>query len=292
MLEMPLVTICIPSYNHSAYVLEAINSVRLQTYPQIELIVIDDGSTDASASLIEPLQSELNEEFVRFEFRSRENLGLAKTLNEALNWSRGKYFAMLSSDDILYPDKTTILVGHIEKHSELGGVFAGYDQIDSAGIVARRLIPKPGIWNFSDVLAKRCQLYAPTMLLRTEAMRRVGGYWEEIALEDRGMVLKLSNAGYLLATIAEPVAYYRWHATNTIKNTERMTEARLQILSQFEQTEDISAARAKVLFGAALELAKKDKERAKYYFNKARISHTKSILTRSAFRAARKIWLS
>ena len=194
--------------------------------------------------------------------------------------------------DISKFEKTRLLVDCLEAEPSLGGAFAGYDQIDESGKITRRLLPEAGVWNFSDVLAKRCRLYAPTMLLRMDAVRAVGGYWEDIALEDRAMTLKLAHAGYPLATIAEPVALYRWHDTNTIKNTDRMTTARLQILDQFEQTPELAAARAKVLFGAALELGRTDKARAKDYFARARAAHPASIFTKPAFRAARRIWLS
>ncbi len=292
MSNLPLVTICIPSFNHVQYVGQAIRSVVEQDYSNIELIVIDDGSSDGSVPVIQEALSKCVDRFTRLEFRFRSNRGLAPTLNEAIQWANGRYFAMLSSDDMLLPSKTRVLVDRLEDNMKLGGAFAGYDQIDGQGRVTRQLLPDAGIWNFSDVLAKRCRLFAPTMLLRTDAIRQVGGYWEDIALEDRAMSLKLAKAGYPLMTISTPVALYRWHETNTIKNTEKMTAARLQILDRFEQTPEIATARAKVLYGAALELGKSDKAKAKAYFASAWRTKATSIFSKPAFRSAKRIWLS
>jgi len=285
----PLVTVCIPSFNHANFVEEAILSVAKQEYKNIELLIIDDGSTDSSVSIISSVLNKLDGRFVRLKFLARENIGLSRTLNQALEITNGKYFAMLSSDDILLPNKTSTLVTLLERLPHVGGAFAGCKQIDTGGTVTRRHIPKAGIWNFTDVLAKKCQLYAPTMLLRTSAVMDVGGYWEDIALEDRAMSLKLTNAGFPLSTIDKVVAKYRWHPLNTIKNTDAMTAARLAILGKFENSADISKARAKVYFGAALETAKVNKNKAKNYFRLGTQAHPTSILSKAAFRAARRI---
>ena len=99
-MHLPTVTVCIPSYNHAKYVNEAIDSVIAQTYREIELVIIDDGSTDESLETIRKKQTQIADRFIRHEVRSRGNKGLPITLNEALAWSNGKYFVMLSSDDI------------------------------------------------------------------------------------------------------------------------------------------------------------------------------------------------
>lgn len=287
----PLVTVCIPSFNHARFVAESILSVASQEYTNLELLIIDDGSSDNSVAIISNTISKIENRFVRLEFIARENVGLSKTLNQALTLSSGKYFSMLSSDDVLLPQKTKTLVSLLENNSQAGGAFAGYKQINEDGLITRCLIPKAGTWNFKDVLDKKCQLYAPTMLLRTSAVKDVGGYWEDISLEDRAMALKLANAGFPLLTIDKIVAKYRWHPTNTVKNTDAMTSARLAILNKFENTADTSKARAKVYFGAALESAKLNKKKAKNYFKLGVQAHPPSILSKPAFRAARRIFI-
>ena len=109
----PLVTIAIPSYNHGRYVQACIESIIEQDYENIELIIIDDGSTDDSVLRIGEMVARCRARFQRFEFLPRSNKGLCATLNEALEWARGFYFAVSDSDDVLLPSKTSVLLSHI-----------------------------------------------------------------------------------------------------------------------------------------------------------------------------------
>ena len=86
----PLVTLFIPSYNHTRYIRETIESIINQSYKNIELLIIDDGSTDNSIEVIESLSGICCERFIRYEFISSKHQGLASSLNQALDWSNGK----------------------------------------------------------------------------------------------------------------------------------------------------------------------------------------------------------
>lgn len=92
--DQPLVTVIIPSYNHERYISQSIESVVFQSYKNIEIIVIDDGSKDQSVTLINGLADKYG-----FIVIARENRGVAKTLNEGIGLARGKYMSFLASDD-------------------------------------------------------------------------------------------------------------------------------------------------------------------------------------------------
>ena len=286
---MALATIVIPSFNHSSYVAASIESVLEQDHPEIELLIIDDGSTDSSVEIINSYIDLCHSKFKRFEFITRENRGLARTLNEALSWSRGDMFSMLSSDDIMLKSKTAHLIDFLEKNNEISGVFAGINQIDADGNFLRTFAPTPGVWNFSDVLHKKCQLFAPAMLVRTSSLKSIGGYWEDIALEDRAITLKLAFAGHKLATLNVPLANYRWHPNNTIKQTAKMTEARLSVLNKFPQTREIQIAKAKALHGAAKEFAIENKMLGWQSFFQAVKVHKLSLFSKAALRAIKRL---
>ncbi len=96
----PLVTVIIPSYNHEKYVVKAIESVLSQTYKNIELIVIDDGSIDHSVKKILELKGRYS-----FKFIARKNKGLANTLNQAIKLAKGLYITVLASDDYYLPKR-------------------------------------------------------------------------------------------------------------------------------------------------------------------------------------------
>lgn len=116
---VPLVSVCIPVYNHAGFVAECIESVIAQTYPNIELIIIDDGSTDLSYEIVERYIESCKNRFCRFKVISRPNVGVSETLNEGLSWAEGKYFCGLASDDVMFPDKTKVLIEYLEKNQVL-----------------------------------------------------------------------------------------------------------------------------------------------------------------------------
>src|SRR5574341_12560 len=99
----PIVSVIIPSYNHEKYVEECIDSVMRQTYPNIELIVIDDGSSDNSDSVI---RKSLEKHCHKFRYIRKLNEGVPKTLNLGLKLSSGKYVSIIASDDVMLPQKT------------------------------------------------------------------------------------------------------------------------------------------------------------------------------------------
>ena len=99
--KQPLVTIVIPCYNYAEYVGEAIESVINQTYSNIELIVINDGSTDNSDNVIKKLQKKYN-----FKYINQHNQGIIAVRNQAINVAKGEYLVQLDADD--YIDKTYI----------------------------------------------------------------------------------------------------------------------------------------------------------------------------------------
>jgi hypothetical protein len=129
----PLVSILIPSYNHARYVGDALRSVFAQTYPRLELIVIDDGSTDTSAQVIERTLADCPHPH---RFAARANEGAPATINEALALASGEYFNVLNSDDLFAPERIEAMVAGVHR----GGAEWGFSRcafIDDAGMPCR-----------------------------------------------------------------------------------------------------------------------------------------------------------
>src|SRR4051812_1969316 len=101
----PLVSVTIPSYNHARFLPEAIESVLAQTYDNIELIIVDDGSTDESLTIARDYAARFPEQIRVHTHPDGRNHGISKTANLALSLIRGKYWNGLASDDILLPTK-------------------------------------------------------------------------------------------------------------------------------------------------------------------------------------------
>jgi len=239
----PLVTVGIPAYNHQHYIGEAIKSVINQTYRNLEVIIINDGSKDNTHEEILKHVDECKKRFVRFEYINRENRGLTKTLNEILSMARGRYFTLIASDDIMLPHKVKDLVEVLENSLEEYAVAFGDAYfineegktiyLDGKGNVtdSRKgtnsflefYTGKRGLdYKNSEVFGSYASLiegnYLPAMsfLARTEKLKEVEGWTPGNMLEDWEMWLKLSK-NYKFKYIGKVVALYRWHGKNTVK---------------------------------------------------------------------------
>lgn len=234
--SQPLVSVVIPCYNHESFVQDSIKSVIDQTYDNIELIIIDDGSKDNSVIKIQEMIELCEKRFKRFEFRSRANIGLSATLNEALEWCEGKYFSANASDDMILKNKIAIQVDMLEKDNEIIAIFGGVNSIDGSNKKINRFLPKKIIYNFEDIIMHRHNLLTPTYMTRLEAIKRVGGYKTDLIIEDWYMWLKLSEIGNILY-IDEIFALYRQHDNNMSKNLKKMQQGRLEVLKYFKESE-------------------------------------------------------
>lgn len=120
-MQNPLVTIIIPSYNHKRWIAQAIESVTSQTYKNIELIIVDDGSTDGSREVIEKFHSDPR---IKAIFKD-QNKGQGHSFNLGISLAKGKYISILPSDDWYLPQKTWLQVEKFEKSSKKVGVIYG-----------------------------------------------------------------------------------------------------------------------------------------------------------------------
>ena len=243
--HMPLVTAVIPVYNHEKYVVESIRSILDQSYPNIELIVINDGSKDRSHELILALLDECKQRFSRFEYINRSNMGLTATLNQALGMAKGKYFSILASDDIALPDKFALLVDALESaDGTCAAAFGNAEFIDNDdhrirlsedGLISHtktaatydnyldfrtgggRVVDYRGteFGHFRSLLAHN---YLPAMscVVKTDLIRKVGAWTEGNASEDWELWRKLSKH-YRFLYLDISVALYRWHDSNSVK---------------------------------------------------------------------------
>lgn len=281
----PLVSVLIPSYNHSRYVQDCIRSVIAQDYPNLELIIVDDGSSDDSVARIEAMVPACSARFSRFEFRVRPNKGLAATVNEGLEWAAGKYFATIASDDILLPEKTSTLVREIELAPDVAGVFGGCDVIDEANNVLDRVRPDRTSYGFRDIMCGRPPLIAPSQLLRRDVLRELGGYPTDLYIEDWYMWLSITERGYRLAVIPDRLVLYRRHESNMSKNASKMYECRRQILERFSQHPEAAIARANSAMLAAIDFSTVSKRKSLEHLVEA-VSFSPRVAMEPRFAAA------
>lgn len=237
----PLVSIVIPCYNHENFVEDSIQSVIDQSYENIELIIIDDGSKDHSVKKIKNMLDRCEQRFTRFEFRTRPNKGLSATLNEALTWCKGEFYSALASDDKMMPLKTEKQLEILSKQKDIVAVFGGVRVIDSDNNFIMFWTHADQKYKFEDILMHRHELPAATALMRLNAIKAIGGYNPNLKIEDWYMWLKLSKESNLLF-LEEPVCEYRSHPTNFSKNIELMHIERVKVLNEFKNEPKINLA--------------------------------------------------
>ena len=256
-----LVSVVIPCYNHEKFIQESIQSVIDQTYENIELIIIDDGSKDQSVAKIQQMIESCEQRFIRFEFRSRPNKGLSATLNEAIEWCQGKYLALLASDDVVLAHKTQIQVDFLEENEDITAVFGGVKLIDSDNNELKAIVKKPGFYSFERIIMNKVDFPTATQMIRLESVIEVGGFDPTIILEDWYMWLKLSQIGKLYY-MDEILAAYRRHDSNLSSNFDKMAQGRIDVLNCFKDTPLYSKAMNNILWSNAYKEyrnSKKDK---------------------------------
>lgn len=234
-MSKPLVSVVIPCYNHEDFVQASIQSVINQTYENIELIIIDDGSKDGSTAKIEEMTKLCEQRFVNFEFRSRPNKGLSATLNEAIEWCQGEYYSGIASDDVILSHKLKVQVEFLNSHHNVLAVFGGVQHIDENDKIIATSLSKSRYYDFKRIIMHKFDLPAVTQLIRLQALKETGGYDSSIILEDWYMWLKLTKHGSVYY-MSEIFALYRQHDNNISKDSEKMKQGRLDVLSFFKDS--------------------------------------------------------
>jgi len=259
--DTPLVTVIIASYNHARYIEQSILSVINQTYKNIELLVIDDGSKDESPALLTRLQAQHG-----FDLKLQANQGLARTLNEAIARAEGDLIVPFGSDDIMFPHRIATQVAYMQGKPEVGICSANIETIDQDGKVMgareqrNRNLPFRRL-NFDDLfLDRKPGPMAATLMLRREALEKVGGFHDKIRLEDVYIELSIAHAGYYIDVLGEPLAQYRDHPTNTFKNGPFMVDNVLSTYAVFKDHPQYEQVCMKFRNSMVLKYANRDKQ--------------------------------
>lgn len=213
----PLVSICIPSYNHARFLPSALESALCQTYPNVEIIVVDDGSTDDSLNIAEDYAARYPSVIRVFTHPGCKNKGSSATINLAVQRSMGELLSPFASDDVLCPDKIACQVAFLESNREIGLVHSCAHVIDETGQI------QPGILgcDISDapnpvaLLISGNQIAGLTVMFRRECIQKVGLWDDTLIYSDWELWLRIV-AHYKIAFLDRPLAMYRVHSYNTM----------------------------------------------------------------------------
>ncbi|MGE0876466.1 MAG: glycosyltransferase [Burkholderiales bacterium] len=164
---MTTVTVVVPAHNHADYLGQAIESVLAQTYPDVELIVLDDGSTDETRDVLSRFRG-------RFHFESHPNMGQSATLNKGWAMARGEILGYLSADDVLYPQCVRRAVQTLQEDSAVVVSYCDFEKIDQRS--ARLGIVRTPEWRYADLVLEGECPPGPGAFFRRAAYLVTGGW--------------------------------------------------------------------------------------------------------------------
>lgn len=222
------ISVVIPAFNQATFLGAAIESVLAQTRPAKEIIVVDDGSTDATPEVARRYGDRIG--YIR-----QDNAGLSAARNTGIQAAMGDYVALLDSDDLWLPRFLELTGRLLDSRPDLGAVYAGLQFVDAHGIplhqqVTRTVAPEA----LHDALIDGEFFAADAVLVRRACFDRVGLFNPALrASEDWDMWLRVARA-YAFAGLSEPLLLYRMHGENMSADPSRMLRyQRMVVASHF-----------------------------------------------------------
>jgi glycosyltransferase involved in cell wall biosynthesis len=227
----PLVSIVIPLYNHEKFVLQCLDSILIDGYPNLELLILDDGSTDRSYELAANWLTRHQHNFFRCELARQQNAGITITLNRLISHAKGDFIVPIASDDYFLPGGIEARVQSLMENPKWLAVFGDCLVVDQEG----DLICESGVFQFHRLPARpfalqhnkltrmelliRWSIPGPVFLMRSCTPAIVGRYDESLNVEDRDYYLRLA-AIKALGFVNYKVACYRCHDNNLCRDNE------------------------------------------------------------------------
>lgn len=218
----PLVTAVIPSFNYGHYVIDAVKSALVQTYRPMEVIVVDDGSTDDTRKRLEPWMDS-----IRYVFQ--ENRGLSAARNTGIRFARGEWIALLDADDQWHPHKTELQLRATEQYPDVGLIGSSPATSSTAALPCNPVVRMLGVRDFliSNPMGPS------SALIKRDCFDCVGLFDETLrSVEDRDMWLRIATRWRCLH-VDSPCWWYRHHAEQMSNNAQRMHDNYLRVLDKF-----------------------------------------------------------
>lgn len=232
----PLVTVVIPAYNAMRYLPEALDSVLNQTYPNFEVVIINDGSQDNIESWYSSLDNTVKHQVRLF---SQPNQGISSARNAGIAHGTAPYVAFLDADDIWFPHKLERQVAYLEANPSVSLTYSWASAVDGRGkllgrvhgaqICPRKLHNK--MW--SQLVVSNVISTPSTVLVRRACLERVGPFDLDLSsyVEDKDLWLRIARK-HTMRMMPEVLIHKRRHSTNTSKKWESMERASYRVLNK------------------------------------------------------------
>lgn len=213
---MARVSVIIPAYNAEAFISQTIESVLAQTYQQLEIIVVDDGSTDGTCRILQRYGDCIR-------FLHQENKGVSEARNAGVAIATGEYIALLDHDDLWLPEKLDKQIKILDADSDVALVYSDCHRIDINGklLFKKFDILRPHRGRVLAELFLENFIPCPTAVIRKQVLEKVGFFRPDLCfVEEYDLFLKVAEL-YPIDFVDAPLAKYRVHEGGFSRNIER-----------------------------------------------------------------------
>ncbi len=224
---MPLISVIVPTYNYAHFIGDCLESIFSQTYKDFEVIVVDDGSTDGTAEILQEYK-----EKIRYIYQ--ENRGLPSARNTGIQSSHGKFLAFLDSDDLWLPYKLEEQIRILGDDADMGIIFSDASAFNERGVIRESILKEEKICTgfCFERLFMGNYLVMPTVMIRKNCLEKSGIFDESLtAVEDYDLWLRISLF-YKIGFVDKVLAMYRVHPSNMSRDFCRLLDNEIRVIKK------------------------------------------------------------
>jgi len=246
-MNCPLVSVIIPTYNGSRFIRETIQSVLDQTYNNLEIMVVDDGSTDDTSLIVKSITDQ------RITYIQQKNAGVSPARNHGITVSKGDYIAFLDHDDVWLPCKLEKQLSLFEQNPKVALIYSDAFIINENNFIMGKYSHKIKFFRgriFKELFSS-CFITILTVVIKKSVFLEVGPFLPYKICEDYDLLLKCA-AKYPIDYIDEPLAKYRVHGSNYSKNYETEINECIEIFDFWRNQKNINGYNINTLISNAI----------------------------------------
>ncbi|TDS13784.1 glycosyltransferase family 2 protein [Sphingobacterium paludis] len=237
-MSQPLVSIIVVSYNHARFITENLDSIKAQSYGNIELIVADDASQDNSIATFDKWLAE-NDVSAKKNYH-KINTGLTTMVNECLKMAKGEYVKLIAADDFLHINYIERCVDSLIKTNMKAVITNAFAVDKESQIISDAYFDIPSYGSQSEmaeILMHYNFVPGSTLFLAKDVFEKVGHYAHDTILEDYNFALRMAKAELIIGVIRNSLIYYRRHENNlTVTKIERLQVERIKEQILFDES--------------------------------------------------------
>ena len=267
------VSVIIPTYNPQEHLIYTIKSALKQTYNNIEILIVDDGSVIDTYALIHPYLSSGKVKYIQ-----RENAGTAAARNTGIINSTGEYVAFLDHDDIWLPEKIAEQVDVLERNPSCGLTYCNFQVLeDETGNLVDPDRKGESGWMYDKFLSRSYITTASQIMVRRSCFNKIGIFDESLEIvDDYDIYLKISRF-FEIKHDDKVMTYWRSHKSNASKNYERTQVARIKLKERVRRASELESYQIKILDDG---LCKDYYELAYHYLNNSKKTNAREYFVK------------